>query len=930
MDKLNSAELAQRLAEVGLRVEHIEFDGTLHRCSTTDKPGKKNGAYIAHGDAPVTIWWKNWATDEEGTITATNREKWTQAERQAFAARVEKLKAQRDVDGCKRHTEAAKRARYIWEHCTPIDSNDHPYLQAKGVKSHGLRRSTYMGANDLVIPVLDEAGKVQSCQRIAPDGAKRLLTGGKKQGGYFAIPAANKRTDGPLVIAEGYSTAATVHEATGFAVLVAFDAGNLEAVATMARAKYPQREIVLAADFDKPSDKFPTPGGIGVAKATEAARAVGGTLAIPRREGCTKLDWNDLHQKMGVGEVATQFQARAKPASMPEQPAEEDGKEMLPDGFSLRMAGARPGLWHTENKEGAEPVETWIGSPLHVLGKTRDDQSNAWGLLLSWKDADGVAHTWAMPKELLVGRDAAAWLGRLVSEGWDCAPGTRARNLAALYLTAYHTERRARCVPRTGWHHGAYVLPDKVYYPIFSTGQTGQTGQPYGDNGLQPSRTENGKLDKLDNEQIVLQVQAPHNPFRIAGTLDGWRSTVGAWARGNSRLMLALSAAFAAPLLELCGMESGGFNFTGQSSTGKTSALVAAASAWGKGASSGGYVQNWRATSNGLEGMAALCSDALLCLDEIGQAPGRTIQEAAYMLANGMGKGRAYQDGSMRAAKSWRLLMLSTGEVGLAEKIREEGGRVRAGQAVRLIDVPADAGAGLGIFENLHGFASPQAFAEALKRAAATDYGHAAREFIGKIQAHHTEFLPAAHSFMDSNLPLLCPDSADGQVKRVARRFLLCIIAGETAAEWGIVPWEKGEALEAVRVCFEAWLALRGGLGAAEDTAIFEQVMLFLEQHGQSRFQDVDAPNAVCINRAGFRQTTESGGTLYFILPESFKAEVCKGYSYKRAAGVLLDKGILLPGDSGSLTRRPSNDLPGYGRKRCYAVIIGGGAANVD
>lgn len=164
-------------------------------------------------------------------------------------------------------------------------------------------------------------------------------------------------------------------------------------------------------------------------------------------------------------------------------------------------------------------------------------------------------------------------------------------------------------------------------------------------------------------------------------------------------------------------------------------------------------------------------------------------------------------------------------------------------------------------------------------------------------------------------------------MKRVARRFLLCVAAGEIAAEWGIVPWEQGESLQAVRSCFGAWLAVRGGIGAAEDTAIMERVMLFLEQHGQSRFQDAAKSDAVCINRVGFRQE-EDGGTVYYILPESFKAEVCQGFAHRRAAEVLRDKGLLMPGDSGSFTRRPRNDLPGYGRKRCYAIFIKGGSDN--
>jgi putative DNA primase/helicase len=143
------------------------------------------------------------------------------------------------------------------------------------------------------------------------------------------------------------------------------------------------------------------------------------------------------------------------------------------------------------------------------------------------------------------------------------------------------------------------------------------------------------------------------------------------------------------------------------------------------------------------------------------------------------------------------------------------------------------------------------------------------------------------------------------------------------------LPWNKGEALSSVKKCFDAWLEHRGGTGAAEDTAIVEQVTLFIEQHGASRFQGVDNPAGTCINRVGFRRRLEEGGTEFMILPESFKAEVCKGHNAKRAAAVLLARGLLLPGEGRNIVRKSPVDLPGYGRKRCYTILIKGGWENV-
>ena len=140
------------------------------------------------------------------------------------------------------------------------------------------------------------------------------------------------------------------------------------------------------------------------------------------------------------------------------------------------------------------------------------------------------------------------------------------------------------------------------------------------------------------------------------------------------------------------------------------------------------------------------------------------------------------------------------------------------------------------------------------------------------------------------------------------------------------MPWGKGATVAAARTCFQAWLSQRGGAGAAEDRAILEAVRLFLEQHGQSRFQDVDKPDAVCVNRVGFRQADETGTTFY-VLSESFRAEVCKGHNHKRAAAVLLEAGLLLKGEGRNIMRRPTMPLPGYGRARCYTLRIEEAAA---
>lgn len=291
---------ADRLREAGLVVDRIEADGILHRCGVSGKEGGTDGAYKAFLDAPASIWWKNWRTGDEGTWCGVSAADMTAAEREALKARIAEAKEAARKEQAERHAKAAELAARLWEGA-PAATDAHPYLQGKEAPAFGLRLAR---DGRLMVPVLDESGKVQSLQFIAGDGSKRFLSGGRTAGGYFPIPAKDGGKDGPLLIAEGYATAASLHLATAFAVLVAFNAGNLEAVARLARAKHPDREIIVCADNDvetrKPDGTLWNPG---LEAATKAAASIGGKLALcPSHEGRAS-DFNDLHVKRSIEAV---------------------------------------------------------------------------------------------------------------------------------------------------------------------------------------------------------------------------------------------------------------------------------------------------------------------------------------------------------------------------------------------------------------------------------------------------------------------------------------------------------------------------------------------------------------------------------------------------------------------------------------------------
>jgi uncharacterized protein (DUF927 family) len=549
--------------------------------------------------------------------------------------------------------------------------------------------------------------------------------------------------------------------------------------------------------------------------------------------------------------------------------------------FTLDKAGV---FFNGTDKDGQPLPPEWICSPLHITAQTRDADGNAWGRLLEFADNDGRAHQWAMPLELLAG-DGSEYRRALLSVGLEIAPSTKARQRLAEYLQTAPVTTRARCVQKTGWHDDAFVLPDET-------------------------------LGGSSGERVLLQSLNEPPAMRTAGTVEQWRDHVAALCTGNSRLVLAVSAAFAASLLGITGDDSGGINLQGASSTGKTTALAVAVSVWG----GPDYLQRWRATVNGLEAVATTHTDALLCLDELAQVDAHEAGAVSYMLANATGKQRARRDGLAKPKASWRLLFLPAGEIGLAQHMREAGKKARAGQEVRLADVPADAGAGHGLFESLHGHANGGAFADALKEAARTYHGTAAREYLRRLVAIPRDKLrERVRSIRADFAADSLPATADGQARRVCDRFALIAAGGELATGLQLTGWSTGEATDAADTCFKAWLDARGGTGSQEERTALAQVARFFELHGESRFSRLDSTELReprTINRAGFRRTLPNGTAEYFVLPEVFRDEVCANSDWKQVAKACVAHGLIQPRSNGqpSTTHR----LPEMGPVSCY------------
>ena len=302
----------------------------------------------------------------------------------------------------------------------------------------------------------------------------------------------------------------------------------------------------------------------------------------------------------------------------------------------------------------------------------------------------------------------------------------------------------------------------------------------------------------------------------------------------------------------------------------------------------------------------------------------------AYMLANGTGKQRARRDGLAKPKATWRLLFLSAGEIGLAQHMRTAGKKARAGQEVRLADIPADAGAGHGLFENLDDYPDGGALADAIKEAARTHYGHPAREYLLALVAMDMEKLRERLRVLRADFTReALPDNADGQARRVCDRFALIAAGGELATGLNLTGWERGAATRAASICFKAWIAHRGGAGAQEEKAALAQVTRFFELHGESRFSslETDSRESRTTNRAGFKRQTD-GMAEYCVLPAAWRAEVCNGRDATYTARLCVERGMITPDSEGRATS--THRLAEIGRRRCYHFTIIGVAIHAD
>lgn len=541
-------------------------------------------------------------------------------------------------------------------------------------------------------------------------------------------------------------------------------------------------------------------------------------------------------------------------------------------------AKLKPGVWHFGLSKEGEPIQSWICSPIHIDAVTHDEHDNNFGRLLKFKNTLGTWRRWALPMELLKG-GGDDLRGELLGMGVEIDPSTRGRNLLGAFLQDRAPARRIKCATQTGWSGSNFVLPDEVF--------------------------------GIDAANVVFQSgERGHDEFTRKGDISGWRESVARYAAGNPMLTLALSSAFIGPLLDKVNAEGGGIHFTGDSSTGKTTLLDAACSVWG----GANYRRSWRSTANGMEGAASLFNDGLLALDEISECDPREIGSIIYALGNGRGKQRASRTGAARGVARWRCWTVSTGERSVSTAMLEGGNKAKAGQGVRILDIPV--ARHYGCWDNLSGAATGAALSDHIKNGVTTHHGTAGRAFLEQLTRDTRDFPGLFDTF--KNLPHFA--AADGQVKRGAARFALLALAGELATEYGVTGWDEEQSTNAATLAYSLWAKARGQ-GNDEGPQIVRQLTEFLDKHGDSRFSQKDGPeNHLIRDRAGWYQHGDEGNRVYLFTGAGLR-EALRGFDFGRALDHLAAAGIIPP--AGSDGKKSRKYRVAEGTKNLYPVTIG-------
>ncbi|MFT8560552.1 MAG: DUF927 domain-containing protein [Acetobacter sp.] len=397
--------------------------------------------------------------------------------------------------------------------------------------------------------------------------------------------------------------------------------------------------------------------------------------------------------------------------------------------------------------------------------------------------------------------------------------------------------------------------------------------------------------------------------FTSQGTLEEWQEHVAEPLGHNKYGVLAISTAFAGPLINIPGSfglsVAGGWNFWGARKTGKTILLGAAASVWG----SPTMLKSWNTTGCGMEATCTDTSETLLCVDEMTGTDPDAISKLVYQIPNGIGRLRAKQTGEKKAESHWFSVMISTSEHTLSTVMR---GDPTGGQKVRMVDI--DCNGRFGVFDDTRG-QTPNDFSTAVDNARKQYYGTAAPVYLKHLVRLRNEpdgDREIVKSIFDLKRQIIEGSGitdVKGDAGVIAGRLALAAAGAEMAADCGVLPWESGRATDVCIEVFKDWYHANGNGVDNELISALNAVRDVIDASGSARFipwdfakSAAEGTGARWHDALGYvrRQEAVEGRpehNIYYIFPKGWN-DLFKSVDPQRAAKLLAEKGLLASKDN--------------------------------
>lgn len=477
--------------------------------------------------------------------------------------------------------------------------------------------------------------------------------------------------------------------------------------------------------------------------------------------------------------------------------------------------------------------------PIAVTASSRNQYGEGWGVVTWWEDHDSVPHEHAFPKRMFhsQGTELAQ---KLADSGLPIVPGKEKALL--IYLGLFNPAMRVTAAHTTGWINSSFVFPTRTLK------------QPAGELIVyQPPR--------ISNHHRVMRSKGTHARWK-----EGMRSA-------SPMLMFLVCASLSAPWRYKLGVEAGGIHIYDETSRGKTTGLQAASSCWGCGADpqrvggSDSYLSRWNATANALEAKAELHNDLPMIVDEIGEGDTREFGRTIYRIISGTGRDRSEQSGGLRNSRSWRILIISAGELAVSDFIEQGGNAAKGGQLVRMIDINLDYVPSL-FKDSLQ--------ADAMKELCAEHYGHAGPLLIERVTNEHLS------AWRDLDFESIGPATSPIE-QRARKRFGLVLFTGHMASKLDVIPWTEDEVLNSVRLAYQAWLS-QVRVVSDTDRGLTSLINFILAN--EEKFETYDA-NYIPRDRAGWKRDDR-----YHFTASAFKQAI-GGADPTKIKRLLQEEGLL-------------------------------------